>query len=230
MALQSLLLRQLPEPSGISDRERRTPKRLSPQVGNAKLPVNGLTMPLRELIHVSHPQALQQPLSVDNPATFSRPGQLVPGAMCPFRRMTDHTGTHHVQVNVEQASRQMSPVLNPGCMVSVIPEGTRFFALEVVELPHHAMKITESFRYLRSLPGRYQQMDMVTGDDVVQDIHPVAPRSLEKMADIEIPVFLKSEQEFLSVAAVGDVVAGTRRPDSFFSCHRLEILIFIFFG
>jgi len=52
---------------------------------------------------------------------------------------------------------------------------------------------------------------------------------LEKMADIEVPVFLETKEKGLSVATMGDVVAGTWFPGTLFPWHRIEILILIFF-
>jgi hypothetical protein len=113
---------------------------------------------------------------------------------------------HHIQIDINHAIKQMMPVFDGSCVVAIFPECALSILATVIHLADAARNKLHCCRntaiFFRS---RYNKMNMIAGNVVVEDFYSEALFGLKQPFQPVVSIRGKFQQVFLLMATMGDV-------------------------
>src|SRR5438034_10042984 len=119
--------------------------------------------------------------------------------------MRDHSGTNHVQININKAAVQVLVDLDRRCMIAVFPECTVASFPLIVFLPTAAGDQLPAIGDNVWTGVSNQKVNVVARHYVIKYRKTEALLRFETPAQIRMPIARKLQQKTLSMAAVSDV-------------------------
>jgi hypothetical protein len=118
---------------------------------------------------------------------------------------------HHVQLDVDQAFKQVPVPIDHRAVKSPLPEGPSPFLAPVVALARFSGSILHQLTDLRVLFGKRQKMHMVARDGVVQQRHIKLVNRLSDSFPAPVPMNGKTQEKITVMASVRQVIDVSRQ-------------------
>ena len=144
----------------------------------------------------------------------------------PFVRVRHCARTNHVQVDVRNASGQMTVGLNRRRVIAILPESATPFLPRIELLSHSSLYKLQRTGYLIASLVRAKQVNMIAGHNVIQDGQAVTPLRFEEPVPPAATVPQELQQELPLMTAMRDVPDVARAENTVGSGHGARVSIF----
>jgi hypothetical protein len=117
--------------------------------------------------------------------------------------MVNNPCSNHVQVDINHAPYEMFSALNSGGVITVFPECPfAAFSLIVFLAATAGHQLQGPWQNVTGAAINYQEMDMVRGDHIIQNLQPVTLLRLKQPVPPSLPVSQKPKKKLLLMAAM----------------------------
>lgn len=165
-----------------------------------------LLLPQGELFLGGDTQYLHAHFKVEKPVPGGRFLYFVESGGWPLRGVGHHAGPDHIHVNIRHTAPKVAVGLNGGGVVAILPEGTKTTFAGIVFLGDPPLcQLHGALNDIGIAFVINDQMDVIAGNDVIEQAKAVPFASFPKPVAIAFTVFAEPEKKVPIVASVRNV-------------------------